>query len=166
MAAESTAQQIRANIVSTLAGISETGTYHGPTPVVVQVDEFSSRRYLGPAHTTSSRVFWVRDTSPEAKNQTATTFGFVARDITVFVMLLERRDSEWDPYQSTGVSPGTTRDRMIQDALTKLYVDKTRGALALHTQVLEPERDFSEPAGWVVAELPIVVTYHHTEAVI
>jgi hypothetical protein len=165
MAAESTAQKIRANIVTTLEGISKTGTFHGPTPTVVQVDEFNSRRYLAPAHA-FQRVFWVRDTSPEVKNQGTTTMGFIARDVTIFVMLLERRDEEWDPYESAGVSPGTVRDRMIQDAVTKLYIDKTRGALALHTEILEPARDFEEPSGWVVAELPVIVTYHHTEAVL
>lgn len=165
MPAESTAQQIRADIVTTLEAISETGTFHGPTPTVVQVDEFNTRRYLVPAHA-SQRVFWVRDTSPEVKNQGTTTFGFIARDVTVFVMLLERRDTEWDPYESSGVSPGTVRDRMIQDAITQLYVDKTRGSLALHTQILEAERDFEEPSGWVVAELPVIVTYHHTEAIL
>lgn len=165
MAAESTAQQIRANIVTTLEGISKTGTFHGPTPTVVQVDEFNSRKYLVPANA-SQRVFWVRDTSPEVEDEDKSTMGFVARDLTVFVMLLERRDEEWDPYESTGTSPGTIRDRMIQDAITKLYVDKTRGALALDTEILEPERDFEEPPGWIVAELPVVVLYHHTEAIL
>ena len=165
MAAESTAQQIRADIVTALEAIAVTGNYHGPTPTVLQVSEFLTRRVLGPAHA-SKRVFWVRDTSPEVKNQGKTTFGFIARDMTVFVMLLERLDDEWDPYTSTGVSPGTKRDRMIQDALMKLYEDKTRSTLALHTQILDPEREFEEPRGWIVAELPVIVTYHHTETVI
>ena len=165
MAAESTAQQIRANIVTALASITKTGNYHGPTPTVLQVPVFDSRRFLLPAHA-SQRVFWVRDTSPEVSNPGLSSFGKIARDMTVFVMLLERLDKEWDPYQSTGVSPGTTRDRMIQDALMKLYEDNYRSTLALNTQVLDPERDFEEPRGWVVAELPVVVTYEHTAAVI
>jgi len=158
MPAESIPTQIRAEIQTTLETIVADADYHVRASKVIRVDHFL-REWLDKSF---DRVYMIRDTSPEIESVDESTFTRVRRDYTVFIMLCAQAPGDFDPFNPSGPHPGTIRDRMIRDVEKKLYVDPKRGGLAIDTNIEEPERDFQGPAGWITAELPVVVWYYHT----
>ncbi len=159
MATESIQTQIRANIKTTLSTLVKDSDFHVTPDEVIQVDHFL-RRWLDES---ADRIYMIRETSPDIEITEESTFKRVAREMTVFILVCERFDVDgWSPFNPVGTPPGTIRDRMIRDVQKKLYVDTKRGGLAIDTLVEQVERDLEEPAGWVCAEIPVIVKYYHT----
>ena len=157
-ASESIVEQILANVRTQLAAIRAGDDYHYTPATVVRVDNWHSKD-LDP--TIGDVIYLVRDTGDVRPTSNPAEFGDVSRELDV-PLLLACKDTRSDINPHTAAEPvsGTIRNRMIRDAIKKLYVDESRGSLAIETNVTDESRDF-HAEGWIVAVLIAVVIFHH-----
>ncbi len=159
---ESIVEQILANVKTQLEAIvSDRGANWWYTPdAVARVDRWDTK-YLDMAK--GEVIYLVRNTGDE-RPADQDHWGSRSRELDVFVLVAKRDDrADVNPYIAKAPLSGTIRNRMIRDVEKKLYTDITRGGVALSTDVREPNRD-QAAAGWVVAEIPVTVTFVHTKA--
>lgn len=161
MPSEELGEQVIEHVVDSLDEIAAGVDYHVTPVKVIRVTQFE-RNWLD--ESAGSVIYMVRDTVDEVMVPTAAAFGNDVRDYTVFVMLAHRDQAEENPFNASLTARGTIRNRMIRDVKKKLMVDQTRGGIAERTDIFEVARDFEEPQGWIIAEVPVVVRVHHAWA--
>lgn len=161
MTTESIEEQIFANVKTTLETIVAGDDYWYTPSIVTRTDQF-----LPELLDISYRlIHLVRDTSELVDVPEQRHFGADARELTVFI-LAAYRDDRADSSAHSMKAPirGTIRHRMIRDITKVMYVDESRGGLAVTTDVLDPTKDFEDigTKPWILAEVPVRIIYTHS----
>ena len=160
--AEPVEEQVVAAVVTILDAI-QSGSSYWYTPTVIRVDHYENKNLFVDS---KSPIYMVRDTSESVLSAEQREFGKEARVLTLFI-LLAYFDNRADPspYTTGTPLPGTIRHRMMRDVAKALYASPKLGlgAVVVDIDVGDPTKDFEEGiGGWLLAEVPLVVTYQHS----
>jgi hypothetical protein len=151
-------EQILTNVKTTLEAIEAGGDYWYTPGVVVRTETWEPL-FKSPEH---QIMYGIRDSSESIKTPELEVFGKDVRDFQVFLLLAYRDDREESPFDMDPPR-GRIRHRMIRDVTKKLYEDRSRGDLAIHTEVQDATKDFERIVHpWILAEVPVSILYEHS----